>query len=124
MVFVYWRALAAGVWNYFEGTASSTARIEALDICRHTAYNVGMSTIQYTIRAVPRKLDNFLRSQARMQGKSLNQIVLDYIEQATKLDLQQTDEDFDWIIGADTLDSDSLQAIVELKATDKLKSRL
>lgn len=59
-----------------------------------------------------------------MQGKSLNRVVLDYIEQATKLDLQETDDDFDWIIGADTLDGDSLQAIAELKATDKLKSRL
>ena len=90
----------------------------------HIAYNAGMKTIQYTIRAVPKKLDNFLRRQAKLQGKSLNQTVLGYIEQATKLDLQQTDEDFDWIIGADTLDTDSLQAITELKAADKLKSRL
>lgn len=83
-----------------------------------------MTTIQYTIRAVPKNLDNFLRRQAKQQGKSLNRVVLDYIEQATKLDLQQTDEDFDWIIGADTMDNASLQAIAELKATDKLKSRL
>lgn len=89
-----------------------------------SAYNVGMTTIQYTIRAVPRNLDNFLRRQAKIQGKSLNRLILDYIEQATKLDMQQTDEDFDWIIGANTMDSASMQAIVELKATDKLKSRL
>jgi len=73
---------------------------------------------------VPKNLDNFLRRQAKQQGKSLNRVVLDYIEQATKLDLQQTDEDFDWIIGADTMDNASLQAIAELKDTDKLKSRL
>jgi len=90
----------------------------------HVAYNVGMRTIQYTIRAIPKNLDNFLRRQAKMQGKSLNQTVLDYIEQATKLDLQQTDEDFNWIIGANTLDSDSLEAIAELKSVDKLKSRV
>ncbi|HET9173783.1 MAG TPA: hypothetical protein VFN56_00710 [Candidatus Saccharimonadales bacterium] len=83
-----------------------------------------MSTIQYTIRAIPKNLDNFLRRQAKLQGKSLNQTVLDYIQQATKLDLQQSDEDFDWIIGADTMDNDSLQAIAELKAADKIKSRL
>lgn len=83
-----------------------------------------MSTIQYTIRSIPKNLDNFLRRQAKLQGKSLNQTVLDYIEQATKLDLQQTDEGFDWIIGANTLDNDSLRAIVELKAADKLKSRI
>ncbi|HVC36756.1 MAG TPA: hypothetical protein VNE40_04960 [Candidatus Dormibacteraeota bacterium] len=83
-----------------------------------------MTTTQYTIRAIPKNLDNFLRRQAKLQSKSLNQTVLDYIEQATKLDLQQTDEDFDWIIGANTLDNDSLQAITELKSTDKLKSHI
>ena len=83
-----------------------------------------MSDVQYTIRAIPKQLDNFLRRQAKLKGKSLNQTVLDYIEQATKLDLQQTDEDFDWIIGANTLDKESLHAISELKSTDKLKSRL
>jgi hypothetical protein len=83
-----------------------------------------MATTQYTIRAIPKNLDNFLRRQAKLQGKSLNQTVLDYIKQATKLDLQQTDDDFDWIIGANTLDNDSLQAITELKSTDKLKSRI
>ncbi len=97
---------------------------KALDICRHPAYNIGMTTVQYTIRSIPKNLDNFLRRQAQLRGKSLNQTVLDYIEQATKLDLQQTDEDFDWIIGADTMDNASLQAIEELKAADKLKSRL
>lgn len=83
-----------------------------------------MTTVQYTIRAIPKNLDNFLRRQAKLQGKSLNQTVLDYIEQATKLDLYQTDEDFDWIIGANTLDNNSLQAITELKSIDKLKSRV
>ena len=82
-----------------------------------------MST-QYTIRSVPKKLDGFLRRQARLQGKSLNQTVLDYIKQATKLDMQESDDNFDWIIGADTLDDVSLQVIAELKRTDKQKSRL
>ncbi len=83
-----------------------------------------MKTVQYTIRAVPKSLDNFLRRQAKLRNKSLNQTVLDYIKQATKLDLHQTDENFEWIIGANTMDSASLKAIADLKATDKLKSRL
>lgn len=83
-----------------------------------------MSTTQYTIRAVPKQLDRFLRQQARLRGKSLNQTVLDYIEQATKLDLQDTSDNFDWIIGAGTLDKASLQAISELTQVDKLKSGL
>jgi hypothetical protein len=90
----------------------------------HSAYNVGMETTQYTIRAVPKKLDTFLRRQAQLHGKSLNQTVLDYIVQATKLDLQEDSDDFSWLIGANTLDSDSLQAIAELKQTDKQKSRI
>lgn len=83
-----------------------------------------MSNTQYTIRAIPKKLDNFLRRQAHLRGKSLNQTVLDYIEQATKLDMQDADEDFDWLIGANTLDDASLRAISELKEIDKQKSRL
>lgn len=81
-----------------------------------------MSTTQYTIRAVPKQLDSFLRRQARLQGKSLNQTVLDYMQQATKLDMQAAGDDFSWIIGANTLDEASLKAIDELKQTDKQKS--
>jgi hypothetical protein len=82
-----------------------------------------MRKTQYTIRSVPPHLDRFLRQQARLSGKSLNQTLLDYIEQATKLDMQN-DDNFDWIIGANTLDNDSLRAIDEVKQTDKQKSRL
>jgi hypothetical protein len=83
-----------------------------------------MNTTQYTIRSVPKKLDSFLRRQARLQGKSLNQTVLDYIKQATKLDMQENDDNFDWIIGANTLDDTALQAIADLKQVDKRQSRL
>ena len=84
-----------------------------------------MSTTQYTIRSIPHQLDSFLRRQASLQGKSLNQTVLDYIEQATKLDMQDDISDnFDWLIGADTLDDESLKAIADLKRTDKWQSRI
>jgi len=95
-----------------------------IDYSRLVAYNVGMSKKQYTIRSIPNNLDVFLRRQAQLQGKSLNQTVLDYIKQATKLDLQDSDENFDWIIGANTLDNASLDAIAELKQIDKQKSRI
>lgn len=83
-----------------------------------------MKTTQYTIRSIPKNLDIFLRRQAHMRGKSLNQTVLDYIQQATKLDLQEDSDDFSWLIGVNTLDEDSLRAIAKLKKTDKLKSGL
>lgn len=82
-----------------------------------------MNTTQYTIRSVPKKLDSFLRRQARLRGKSLNQTVLDYIEQATKLDILEDDDNFDWLFGANTMDEESLKAIAELKQIDKTKSR-
>jgi hypothetical protein len=90
----------------------------------HYAYNVGMNTTQYTIRSVPKNLDAFLRRQARLRGKSLNQTILDYIQQATKLDMQEDGDNFDWLIGANTLGTDSLQAIADLKQIDKRKSRI
>jgi hypothetical protein len=83
-----------------------------------------MSTRQYTIRSVPKSLDDFLRRQAHLKGKSLNQTILDYIKQATKLDMQEDEDDFSWIIGANTLEDDSLRAIIDLKRIDKIKSRL
>jgi hypothetical protein len=59
-----------------------------------------------------------------LHGKSLNQTALEYLELATKLDMQVDNDNFDWLVGANTLDDDSLQAISDLKKTDKLKSRL
>ena len=83
-----------------------------------------MKTVQYTIRSVPQSLDVFLRRQARTHGKSLNRLVLDYIEQATKLEREQPDDTFSWIIGANTLDEPTLQAIDELHQIDKRTSRV
>ena len=108
----------------YNGETMTIFTDETIDKSRQIAYNVGMKTTQYTIRAVPKELDVFLRRQARLSGKSLNQTILDYIKQATKLDMQEDDDNFDWIIGANTLDKDSLRAIAELKRIDKSKSRL
>ncbi len=83
-----------------------------------------MNTTQYTIRSIPKSLDTFLRRQAQLRGKSLNQTVLDYIQQATKLDMQEDTDDFSWLTGAGALDKESLQAIDDLKKVDKLKSRI
>jgi len=83
-----------------------------------------MKMRQYTIRSVPKELDAFLRRQARLLGKSLNQTVLDYIKQATRLDMQDFDDDFHWLIGSNTIDKATLHAIADLKRMDKQKSRL
>lgn len=80
-----------------------------------------MATTQYTIRSVPKRLDVFLRRQARLQHKSLNQTLLDYLTQAANVDMKAEADDFSWIIGANTIDERSSQAIKELRAADKAK---
>jgi hypothetical protein len=85
------------------------------------AYNVGMSDIQYTIRAVPKSADVYLRRQARLRGRSLNSIVLSYIEASIKRDAIKEDDDFSWLIGSNTIDGASLKAIKEAKEYDKRK---
>jgi hypothetical protein len=45
-----------------------------------SAYNACMKSIkttQYTVRQVPKRLDEALRLQARQQGKSLNDVTLE-----------------------------------------------
>ncbi len=84
------------------------------------AYNVGMSNVQYTIRKIPSSLDKRLRRQAKESGLSLNKLVIEYITTASQQQSQQ-DEDFSWLIGSNTIDDNSLQAIAELDKIDKQK---
>lgn len=82
-----------------------------------------MSHIQYTIRQIPKQLDDFLRRQARLNGRSLNQTVLDYINKAIEEDRKDKHDDLAWFIGANTIDDRSLQAIQDVKAYDKQKQQ-
>ena len=41
---------------------------------------------QYTVRSVPSDLDHALRAQAKRQGKSLNEVVLDALRRGVGLD--------------------------------------
>lgn len=53
-----------------------------------SAYNACVKRIdstQYTVRQVPRRLDEALRLAARRQGKSLNEIALDALAQGLGL---------------------------------------
>lgn len=82
-----------------------------------------MSNIQYTIRAVPKQVDTYLRQQARSRGRSLNKTILGYIEESIKRDQMRQDDDFSWLIGSNTIDDASLDAIKEAKEYDKQKQR-
>ena len=41
--------------------------------------------MQYTLRNVPRRVDEMLRRRARMHNKSLNQVLLDVLSEAAGL---------------------------------------
>jgi hypothetical protein len=82
-----------------------------------------MSNVQYTIRSVPKDVDMYLRRQARLRGRSLNNTVLAYVEDAIKREAIKQDDDFSWLIGSNTIDAASLRAIKEAKKYDKQKQQ-
>lgn len=82
-----------------------------------------MSGTQYTIRSVPKKLDKFLRRKSRLSGKSLNRVVLDYLQQGSKLDFKSEEDDLSWFIGSGSIDKASIEAIEELDKADKEKQK-
>jgi hypothetical protein len=62
-----------------------------------------VNSIQYTIRAIPTKLDKVLRQQSRATGKSLNEVVIATLEKGTGINTHTTFSDLDWFIGAKSL---------------------
>jgi hypothetical protein len=48
-----------------------------LDMPTCTAYDVGMKTMQYTIRSVPANIDRLARMRVRQEGTSLNTVLLE-----------------------------------------------
>ncbi len=64
------------------------------------AYNVGMNSIQYTVRGVPPKLDAELRREARTTGKTLNSLVVETLEHAKLPTSETIHDDLDWFMGS------------------------
>jgi hypothetical protein len=77
------------------------------------AYNDGMKDIQYTIRGVPRDLDQRLREEARTSGRSINRIVIETLEQATMPGSPPYD-DLDWFVGSGGPDTQEEEALLWL----------
>ena len=87
-------------------------------MCLH-AYNVGMSSIQYTIRNVPSAVDSLIRKRAQQQGTSFNQTVLDILNlQLFGSTKPVEDSQFDWLFKQNTLDASFDTAIQELSQVD------
>jgi hypothetical protein len=58
-----------------------------------------MSSIQYTVRGVPRDLDAELRREARKTGKTLNALVVETLEHAKLPSSPVIHDDLDWFLG-------------------------
>lgn len=69
-------------------------------------YNVGMKSIQYTVRNVPATVDKLLRRRAKDQGKSFNQLLVETLQAGSGLKTGSRVEydDLDWFIGGHKLD--------------------
>lgn len=59
-----------------------------------------MSSRQYTIRSVPDRVDRELRSRAKSEGKSLNSLLLEVLEEAVTPPKEPVvHHDLDFLIG-------------------------
>ncbi len=68
--------------------------------------------MQYTIRSIPPKVDQALRSRAKKTGKSLNEVVLETLAKGSGMTNQPIlNNDLDWFIGSMTLDDKFDEAI-------------
>jgi hypothetical protein len=66
-----------------------------------------MSKTQYTIRSIPPKVDQALRSQAKKTGKSLNEIAIEALAKGAGVTPDSTFNDLDWFIGNKSIDDKS-----------------
>jgi len=75
--------------------------------------------VQYTIRGVPREIDRLLRRRASQQKKSLNQVVLEGLAQATVGDTKRAD--FSDLVGRWTADPEFDKVLASMRQVDREK---
>jgi hypothetical protein len=66
-----------------------------------------MNNTQYTIRSIPPKVDQALRSQAKKTGKSLNETAIEALAKGAGVTPEATFDDLDWFIGNKSIDDNS-----------------
>ena len=68
--------------------------------------------MQYTIRNIPKRVDQALRRKARAEGKSLNQAAIDALKQGAGLAEQPAEHrDLDFLVGTWVEDAEFDKAI-------------
>jgi hypothetical protein len=76
--------------------------------------------MQYTVRAVPFKLDKALRKRVQKTGKSLNEVLVESLARGAGVDMHdETYHDLDWLIGSKTLDRSFDEAMAWLDSAPK-----
>jgi hypothetical protein len=71
--------------------------------------------MQYTIRNVPKGIDEALRRRAKEEGRSLNEVVVDVLSNGLhQSGIQRVYRDLSWIFEAEPLGDDVIQAIEEM----------
>lgn len=84
-----------------------------------TAYYAYNNCMQYTIRKVPRPLDDVLRRRAREQGKSLNQVAIEALTRGAGLSGAHRQRDLGDIAGTWRKDAAFDRARAEQDTVDK-----
>lgn len=74
--------------------------------------------MQYTIRNVPADLDTALRERARVEGKSLNQVVLEVLAHELQADGARRRRDLSAVAGSWVEDPDVDDALAEQRRVD------
>ncbi|MBX3436024.1 MAG: hypothetical protein KF861_00820 [Planctomycetaceae bacterium] len=79
-----------------------------------------MNNRQYTIRSIPARVDRELRRRAKVEGRSLNAVVLDVLEQAvTPTSEPKLHHDLDFLIGTWIEDPKFDEAMEECERIDE-----
>ena len=81
----------------------------------HRAYTAYMEAMQYTVRGIPASVDERLRATARRSHRSLNAVVVEILDRATRPHSREAEgnEDLDWFIGSAPRDVEEQQEDAE-----------
>jgi hypothetical protein len=66
-----------------------------------------------TIHEIPTDLDQALRTKAKAEGKSVNQVAIEALAQRAGLLAQPVYHDLDWFFGGKVMDDATLKSIEE-----------
>lgn len=106
--------------DYYTNLTYMVSKIVDRELC--FAYNIGMNSMQYTIRGIPPSLDKALRIMSRKSGRSLNAVTLEVLKIGIGIPHSaEPNHDLDDLFGKlDKTEAKRLdKAVEELRTIDK-----